>query len=146
MSKLRKQKSLLSLRPVFQIREPRNDTRPVEESTGQLLSDGPHELHDLTTDPGEAMNLYGQPRRAALQRELTTQLREFFDHHADPQYDLPRRWIEDPAAVGSETRADREITGLMPSVVPATMIGACRPVRIPHAPEETGSESPDAEA
>jgi arylsulfatase A-like enzyme len=63
---------------------------------------GPHELYDLASDPGEKMNLYGQPRQSELQRALETQLREFFDQHADPKYDLYRgggsktRLISDP--------------------------------------------------
>ncbi len=52
--------------------------------------DGPFELYDLEADPGEKVNLYGQPRRAELQKELETQLRAFFDQYADAKYDLYR--------------------------------------------------------
>lgn len=50
--------------------------------------DGPHELYDLTADPGEQFNLYGQPRQAEIQRTLRARLHDYFDRHADPQYDL----------------------------------------------------------
>ena len=67
------------------------NARAIRTATAKYVHrhpDGPHELYDLTSDPGEKMNLYGQPRQAAHQRELAAQLREFFDRHADPQYDL----------------------------------------------------------
>jgi arylsulfatase A-like enzyme len=81
------------------------NARAIRTSTAKYVHrhpGGPHELYDLASDPGEEMNLYGQPRRAALQRDLETQLREFFDRHADPQYDLYRgggsktRLLSDP--------------------------------------------------
>jgi arylsulfatase A-like enzyme len=50
--------------------------------------DGPFELYDLQTDPGEKMNLYGQPRHAELQSSLAAELRTFFDQYADARYDL----------------------------------------------------------
>lgn len=53
--------------------------------------DGPFELYDLQSDPGEKFNLYGQPGYADLQRRLERGLREFFDKYADPRYDLYRR-------------------------------------------------------
>lgn len=50
--------------------------------------DGPHELYDLTNDPDEKMNLYGQPAQAELQQALKEGLDAFFKVYADPQYDL----------------------------------------------------------
>jgi arylsulfatase A-like enzyme len=49
---------------------------------------GPFELYDMKADPQERFNLYGQPSLAAKQRELAAQLAEFFQRHADPQYDV----------------------------------------------------------
>jgi arylsulfatase A-like enzyme len=50
--------------------------------------DGPHELYDLNNDPGERFNLYGQPKQTSIQKELQKKLYEFFNHYADPKYDL----------------------------------------------------------
>ncbi|MHC4511328.1 MAG: sulfatase family protein, partial [Planctomycetota bacterium] len=50
--------------------------------------DGPHELYDLRTDPGERFNLFGQPQQADIQKHLRARLYEFFDRYADPKYDL----------------------------------------------------------
>jgi arylsulfatase A-like enzyme len=52
--------------------------------------DGPHELYDLTADPGEQFNLFGQPRQAAIQDDLAGRLEKFFERYADPKYDLWR--------------------------------------------------------
>lgn len=52
--------------------------------------DGPHELYDLAADPGEQFNLFGQPRQAEIQQQLSRRLEEFFARHADPKYDLWR--------------------------------------------------------
>jgi arylsulfatase A-like enzyme len=68
------------------------NVRAIRTTTAKYVhrhADGPHELYDLTADSGEMMNLYGQ-RQADLQRELTSQLRAFFDRRADPKYDLYR--------------------------------------------------------
>ena len=50
--------------------------------------DGPFELYDMKADPHERFNLFGQPAHAEAQRALATQLAAFFQHHADPQYDV----------------------------------------------------------
>jgi arylsulfatase A-like enzyme len=50
--------------------------------------DGPFELYDLKGDPGERVNLYGQPGREAIRDELRARLEAFFRDHADPKYDL----------------------------------------------------------
>jgi len=52
--------------------------------------DGPDELYDLRRDPGEDVNLAGQPDCAADQSLLGKRLDEFFDRYADPKYDLRR--------------------------------------------------------
>jgi arylsulfatase A-like enzyme len=52
--------------------------------------DGPFELYDLNTDPGERMNLFGQPKLAEEQRQLADRLAAFFAEYVDPQYDLWR--------------------------------------------------------
>lgn len=48
----------------------------------------PGELYDMTKDPNEKLNLYGQPQTAATQAQLAKQLEAFFKKYADPQYDL----------------------------------------------------------
>jgi arylsulfatase A-like enzyme len=50
--------------------------------------DGPFELYDLTNDPYEKVNLFGQPAQAEVQREFAERLAKFFDEYADPKYDL----------------------------------------------------------
>ena len=52
--------------------------------------DGPNELYDLKSDPGERHNVVDQPAHAAQQKELRGRLDEFFDRYADPRYDLSR--------------------------------------------------------
>jgi len=54
----------------------------------QRYPDGPHELYDLRSDPGEQFNLYGQPRQKQQQQELHTQITAFFKRYAEPKYDL----------------------------------------------------------
>ncbi|MBW3543046.1 MAG: sulfatase-like hydrolase/transferase [Planctomycetes bacterium] len=56
----------------------------------ERFPDGPHELYDLKADSGEQFNLYGQPLQVETQGALRDRLHEFFDRHADPQYDLWR--------------------------------------------------------
>jgi arylsulfatase A-like enzyme len=50
--------------------------------------DGPYELYDLKADPGEKVNLYGQPGQEATRDGLRKQLDAFFLAYADPKYDL----------------------------------------------------------
>ena len=50
--------------------------------------DGPFDLYDMMADPHERFNLFGQPAHAETQRDLAAKLDEFFQHHADPQYDV----------------------------------------------------------
>jgi arylsulfatase A-like enzyme len=50
--------------------------------------DGPFELYDLTHDPGEKVNLYGQPGREPIRDALRERLDAFFLTYADPRYDL----------------------------------------------------------
>jgi arylsulfatase A-like enzyme len=65
--------------------------RAVRTRTMKLIRrhpDGPHELYDLQTDPGETRNLHDVPEYAAARDELLTRLGAFFARYADPQYDL----------------------------------------------------------
>lgn len=50
--------------------------------------DGPFELYDLKADPGEKVNLFGQPGHEETVKELRDRLDSFFREHADPKYDL----------------------------------------------------------
>jgi len=54
----------------------------------ERFPDGPHELYDLSTDPGEQFNLYGQPQQSERQAGLRGRLTTFFSRYADPDYDL----------------------------------------------------------
>lgn len=51
---------------------------------------GPTELYDLQSDPGEQVNLAGDPQYAQVQRRLHKRLTEFFRQYAEPRYDLWR--------------------------------------------------------
>src|SRR5690625_2745902 len=48
---------------------------------------GPHELYDLTTDPGERHNLIGTPGSAALAAELASSMDSWFSQHSRPGAD-----------------------------------------------------------
>jgi arylsulfatase A-like enzyme len=48
----------------------------------------PNELYDLVADPDEHNNLYGQAEHEQALLALRRRLHEFFDKHADPQWDL----------------------------------------------------------
>jgi arylsulfatase A-like enzyme len=52
--------------------------------------EGPYELYDLTGDPYEKFNLYGQPQHLTIQRDLKSRLDTFFDKTAEPKYNLYR--------------------------------------------------------
>lgn len=49
---------------------------------------GPGELYDMTNDPKERFNLFGQPEQAALQERMVSKLESLFNNYADPHYDL----------------------------------------------------------
>ncbi len=49
---------------------------------------GPYELYDLTADPHERFNVFGQPGTEAKRAELSLRLDQFFAQYADPQYDI----------------------------------------------------------
>ncbi|HLV00346.1 MAG TPA: sulfatase-like hydrolase/transferase [Acidobacteriota bacterium] len=48
----------------------------------------PNELYNLKTDPGERLNLYGDPDLASVQEELKKRLHDFFSRYAEPDWDL----------------------------------------------------------
>ncbi len=48
----------------------------------------PNELYHLTTDPDEHDNLYGQQEHAEIMHQMRRRLHQFFDEHADPNWDL----------------------------------------------------------
>lgn len=50
--------------------------------------EGPYELYDLDDDPGERVNLYGQPGHDDVRDDLRHKLDAFFADYADPKYDL----------------------------------------------------------
>ena len=49
---------------------------------------GPYELYDMTADPRERFNLYGQPGMEEVRARLAQRLDAFFAQYADPQYDI----------------------------------------------------------
>ena len=52
--------------------------------------DGPDELYDLRSDPGERENLVDRPEHASVVQEFRTRLDDFFSRHADPKFDIWR--------------------------------------------------------
>lgn len=49
---------------------------------------GPYELYNMTDDPHERFNLYGQPGMEAKRAELAQRLDAFFNQYANPKYDI----------------------------------------------------------
>lgn len=49
--------------------------------------DGPNELYDLETDPGEDCNRFSDPQSASVISRLSGQLEGWFDRYADPAFD-----------------------------------------------------------
>ncbi len=66
--------------------------------------EGPFELYDLKKDPHEKFNLYGQPRQAAIQRQLARRLEEFFAKYAEPKYDLYQGGTSKASLISDRTR------------------------------------------
>ncbi|MCG7203556.1 DUF4976 domain-containing protein [Streptomyces arenae] len=71
---------------------------------------GPHELYDLTADPGEQHNLAGLPRYATVRAELAARLDEWFATYVDPALDGARLAVSGsgqrtPVTPGSLTTA-----------------------------------------
>ena len=65
--------------------------RAVRTKQAKLIlrhPDGPHELYDLATDPGEQRNLYDDVAHADLRAALSKRLEEFFAKYAAPEFDL----------------------------------------------------------
>ena len=60
--------------------------------------DGPNELYDMEVDPHEHMNLFGQPKLASIQRNMSRRLDEFFHSYADPRYNLWRGGVSKQGA------------------------------------------------
>jgi len=50
--------------------------------------EGPGELYDMTNDPHERFNLWGQPQLADTQQTLNEQLNDYFARTANPEYDI----------------------------------------------------------
>lgn len=50
--------------------------------------DGPGELYDMTSDPHERFNLWGQPQVAGIQHKLNEELNGYFTNTANPEYDI----------------------------------------------------------
>ena len=49
--------------------------------------DGPHELYDLTSDPGETQNLYGEAEHESTVLALRVQLEDYFTKNANDIFD-----------------------------------------------------------
>lgn len=52
------------------------------------MPDGPTELYDMKNDPMERFNLSGEPKFAAIEKEMTAKLEAFFNEYAEPKYDI----------------------------------------------------------
>jgi arylsulfatase A-like enzyme len=72
------------------------NTRAVRTREWKYISrfaDGPNELYDLKTDPGERHNVVDEPAHAEQVKKLRARLDAFFNHYADPRFDLSRGGI-----------------------------------------------------
>lgn len=68
---------------------------------------GPHELYDMENDPGETVNLSGEPAYAAVEGDLRQRLAVWFLTYADPARDGSRE------PVYGEGQLDRAGTGAL---------------------------------
>jgi len=63
------------------------DLRMIRTATHKLVHrypDGPDDLFDLVSDPGEKVNLAGQPASAGTREQLLGRLESFYARHDDP--------------------------------------------------------------
>lgn len=49
--------------------------------------DGPHELYDLSADPGETVNLVQDPAHQSVRRQMAQELSTWFGRYARPEHD-----------------------------------------------------------
>ena len=78
---------------------------------------GPHELYDLTTDPGEERNLVDDPGSAAVRTELAGRLDAWFAHYVDPAVDGSHLPVTgggqaEPLRPGATANAFEPLTGV----------------------------------
>jgi arylsulfatase A-like enzyme len=69
------------------------NTRAIRTADWKYVTrhpDGPNELYNLQSDPGERRNLVDGPAHATQQKDLRRRLEKFFASYADPRYDLNR--------------------------------------------------------
>ncbi|WP_299771959.1 sulfatase-like hydrolase/transferase [uncultured Pseudoteredinibacter sp.] len=66
-------------------------TRAIRSDGWKLVKrfpGGPNELYQISSDPGEYHNLIEQAAYQSKATELTEKLRDFFDRHASPEFDV----------------------------------------------------------
>jgi len=84
------------------------DTRVVRTADWKWIRrhpNGPNELYDLRSDPGEMKNLASDPAHAQTRQALDARLAAFFARYADPQYDL---WHGGRSKAGRLTRGTKQ--------------------------------------
>ncbi|MDM8006155.1 MAG: sulfatase-like hydrolase/transferase [Phycisphaerae bacterium] len=84
---------------------------------------GPDELYDLASDPGEKHNLIDEPGQAGVQRQLRQRLEAFFKRYADPKYDLWRGGISKAPLVVMGNRRTKRQKASPPTSSPARISG-----------------------
>lgn len=62
--------------------------RTAEWKYIERIHQRPNELYHLEADPGERLNLYGDPDQTAVQEQLRKRLHGFFERFAEPAWDL----------------------------------------------------------
>jgi arylsulfatase A-like enzyme len=65
--------------------------------------DGPHELFDLSADPGERANLFGQAGQEERTRNLRERLDAWFERYVDPEVDGTTKNVRGRGQVGLAT-------------------------------------------
>jgi arylsulfatase A-like enzyme len=66
--------------------------------------DGPHELYDLQSDPGEETNRFGQPAHIELVEDLRARLGDWFRRFVTTRFDGSRLKV---TGCGQRNRADQ---------------------------------------
>ena len=65
--------------------------------------DGPNEFYDLTSDPGERINLIDDPTRSDEIGALKKRLTEWFDRYVDPRFDGSKEDVRGKGQIDSHT-------------------------------------------
>ena len=95
------------------------DLRCVRTTTHKYVHrhpNGPHELYDLSTDPEEFNNLFGDPDHEAIRAELKSNIERFFGKYSLAKYDM---WNDGTSQARIHSGVDEELAQLEPVEPPS---------------------------